>query len=61
VYSLRSEMPSTLKETPKLSYSYDDYVVELKSRMQLEHEIGRQKLVSGRVKAKIIMTKILSR
>jgi hypothetical protein len=45
VYGFRSTLPSTLHETPSPQYSYDDYVLELKSRLQTAHEVAREKLL----------------
>jgi hypothetical protein len=45
-------VPSTLKETPSINYSYDNYIMELKGRLQTAHEIVRQKLISHKVKSK---------
>jgi hypothetical protein len=52
VYGFKPEVPSALKETPSANYSYDDYVMELKGRLQTVHEIASQKLVSHKLKTK---------
>jgi len=52
VYGFQSMLPSTLHETPNTQYSYDDYVLELKSRLQTAHEVARQKLITAKNKSK---------
>jgi hypothetical protein len=52
VYGFQSEVPSALREAPNRQYNYDDYVIELKGRLQSAHEIARQKLIAGKEKSK---------
>jgi hypothetical protein len=52
VYGFQSTLPSTLQETPNPQYSYDSYVLELKSRLQTAHEVAREKLLSNKQKSK---------
>ena len=52
VYGFKSEVPSALRETPTVQYNYDDYVMELKGRLQSSHEIARQRLLSGKERSK---------
>jgi hypothetical protein len=52
VYGFQSTLPSTLHETPNPQYSYDDYVLELKGRLQTAHEVARQKLITAKEKSK---------
>jgi len=52
VYGFQSMLPSTLHETPNTQYGYDDYVLELKSRLQTAHAIARQKLITAKNKSK---------
>jgi hypothetical protein len=52
VCGFKSEVPSALKETPSISYGYDDYIMELKGRLQTAHEIVRQKLINHKIKSK---------
>jgi hypothetical protein len=52
VYGFKSEVPSALRETPSAQYNYDDYLAELKGRMQSAHEVARQKLVIKKEKSK---------
>jgi transposase InsO family protein len=43
VYCFQATLPSALQEAPSLQYSYDDYVLELKGRLQTAHEVAREK------------------
>ena len=52
VYRFKSEVPSSLREAPTVKYNYEDYLTELKGRLQSAYEIARQKLLSGNVKSK---------
>jgi hypothetical protein len=38
VYGFQSTLPSTLHETPSTQYNYDDFVTELRSRLQTAHD-----------------------
>jgi hypothetical protein len=51
VYGFKSQVPSALKETPSISFSYDDYIMELNGRLQTAHEIARQKLLQHKIKS----------
>jgi hypothetical protein len=52
VYGFRSTLPSTLKGDPSTQYNYDDFLVELKSRLQTAHQVAREKLISAKHKSK---------
>jgi hypothetical protein len=52
VFGFQSTLPSTFHETPNPQYNYDDYVMELKSRLQTAHDVARQKLVTAKQKSK---------
>jgi len=52
IYGFKSEVPSALRETPTVQYNYDDYVMELKGRLQSSHEIARQRLLCGKERSK---------
>jgi hypothetical protein len=43
VYGFKSEVPSALKEAPRVQYNYDYYLTELRGTLQSGHEIARQK------------------
>jgi hypothetical protein len=52
VYGFKSEVPSALREIPNVQYNYDDFLTELKGRMQSAHEVARQRLISSKEKSK---------
>ena len=52
VYGFQSEVPSALREIPKVQYNYEDFLTELKGRMQSAHEVARQRLISSKEKSK---------
>jgi len=52
VYGFSSEVPSALRENPNVQYNYENYLAELKGRMQSAHEFARQMLISGKEKSK---------
>jgi hypothetical protein len=41
-----------LHETPSPEYNYDDYVLELKSRLQTAHEVAKEKLLEAKQKSR---------
>jgi hypothetical protein len=43
---------SALRETPTVQYNYEDYVMELKGRLQSSHEVDRQKLLASKERSK---------
>jgi hypothetical protein len=45
-------VPSALKDEPGPQYNYDDYVTELKSRLQTAHQIARESLVASKKQSK---------
>jgi len=47
-----SVLPSALKGSPELQYNYDDYVSELRSRMQTSHQQAYQNLIRSKNKSK---------
>ena len=52
VYGFRSEVPSALRETPSVQYNYENYLTELRGRLQSAHEVARQKLISSKERSK---------
>jgi len=52
VHGFKSEVPSALRETPNVQYNYGDYLAELRGRLQLTHEVARQKLISSKERSK---------
>lgn len=45
-------LPTTLTTTPRLTYSYDDYVSELRERLRAAHQVAKANLQEGNTKAK---------
>jgi len=52
VYGFRSEVPSALREAPTIQYNYDNYLTELRGRLQSSHEVARQRLICRKEKSK---------
>ena len=52
VYGFKSEVPSALRDSPSIQYNYEDYLTELKGRLQTAHEVARQKLILHKEKSK---------
>jgi hypothetical protein len=47
-----SVLPSALKGTPEPQYNYDDYVSELRSRLQQTHQLAHWNLITSKGKTK---------
>lgn len=52
VYGFRSEVPSALRENPNLQYKYENYLTELKGRLQSVHEVARERLITSKERSK---------
>jgi transposase InsO family protein len=52
VYRFKSTIPSALQTNPSVQYSYDDFVTELNSRLQMTHQIARERLIGAKEKSK---------
>ena len=52
MYDFRSAVPSALRETPNAQYNYENYLTELRRRLQSAHEVARRKLISSKQKNK---------
>jgi hypothetical protein len=52
VYGFKSEVPSALREAPLVQYNYDNYLTELKGRLQSAHEVARQRLLIKKERSK---------
>lgn len=52
LYGRKLEVPGTLMKLEEPRYNYDDYVHELKQRLQASHEIARKKLLQQKQKTK---------
>jgi hypothetical protein len=47
-----STLPSALQKPPDPQYNYDDYVIELKGRLQTAHQRARQSLIECKERSK---------
>jgi hypothetical protein len=52
VYGFKSCMPSALQNIPSIQYNYDDFVTELKVRLQSIYQIARERLIGRKQKSK---------
>jgi hypothetical protein len=52
LFGLPCTLPSALKKPPELQYNYDDYISELKSRLQTEHQQAHRNLIASKGKSK---------
>ena len=52
LFGHRARIPTSLVETPTPAYNYDDYVSELKGRMQTAHAIARDRLTESKTRSK---------
>jgi hypothetical protein len=52
LFGCPSILPSALKKPPEPQYNYDDYVSELKSRLQTVHHHAHRKLIASKEKSK---------
>jgi hypothetical protein len=48
-----STLPSALKKPPEPQYNYDDYVSELRSRLQTVHHHAHNNLIACKAKSKL--------
>ena len=52
VYGFKSEVPLALRETPNVKYNYENYLAELRGRLQSTHKVARQKLILSKERSK---------
>jgi len=52
VFGHPSSLPSALKSEPSPQYNYDDYVSELKGRLQTAHHVAKKNLIASKVRSK---------
>jgi hypothetical protein len=52
VHGFKSELPSNLRRDPSPQYNYDDFLVELKSRLQTAQQTTRERLITATYKSK---------
>ena len=52
VFGHPSSLPSALKSEPSPQYNYEDYVSELKGRLQTAHHVAKKNLIASKVRSK---------
>jgi hypothetical protein len=52
VFGHPSSLPSALRSEPSPRYNYDDYVSELKGRLQTAHYVANKNLIANKVRSK---------
>ena len=52
VFGHPSSLPSALRNEPSPQYNYDDYVSELKGRLQTAHHVAKKNLIASKVRSK---------
>ena len=52
VFGHPSSLPSALRSEPAPQHNYDDYVSELKGRLQTAHHVAKQNLIASKVRNK---------
>ncbi|KAL4084029.1 hypothetical protein QTP88_029345 [Uroleucon formosanum] len=52
VYGREIDIPVKLKYNPEPRYNYDDYIYDLKYKMQLAHQAARERLINRKIKSK---------
>jgi transposase InsO family protein len=52
VFGRKSTLPSALMDSPSPQYNYDDYVTELKNRLQTAHQVAKENLLSSKARSK---------
>jgi hypothetical protein len=52
VFGHLSSLPPVLKSKPSPQYNYDDYVSELKGRLQTAHRVAKRNLIASKVRSK---------
>ena len=57
LFVYKARVPNSLQDRPTPQYNYDDYVSELKSRMQTAHAVARDRLGDKKYEVKGITTK----
>jgi len=52
VFGHPSSLPSAMRSEPAPQYNYDDYVSELRGRLQTAHLVAMQNLIASKVRSK---------
>jgi hypothetical protein len=60
LFGHRAHIPSALQAHPTLRYNYDDYVSELRGRLQSAHAIARGNLLQSKARSKLDYKKAVS-
>ncbi|XP_015125510.1 uncharacterized protein LOC107047270, partial [Diachasma alloeum] len=53
MFGRRAELPTAVKQPPRLTYCYDDFAQELRERLRAAHQEAKEKLDAGKEKSKI--------
>lgn len=48
MFGVKATIPSTLTKNPDILYTYDDYLYELRHKMQTSHELARENLIESK-------------
>lgn len=57
VFSYKLEIPSNLKRKPEPVYNYDDYLTELKFKLQTAHTLAREEILKNKMTNKVMYDK----
>jgi len=49
LYGRELNIPVKLKCYPEPRYNYDDYVFDMKEKMQIAHKIAKENLIKGKI------------
>lgn len=52
LYGFKCEIPNSLRRSVEPVYNYDDYISELRYRLQKSHEFAREKQISNKEQSK---------
>lgn len=52
IFGVKPELPSSILQKPEFKYTYDNYVDDLKFKMNKSHEIARQHIINQKIKNK---------
>lgn len=53
VFGRQAELPTAVKQPPRLTYCYDDFAQELRERLRAAHQEAKEALDTGKEKSKI--------
>jgi len=57
-YGYQAILPTALTKSPKPTYSYDDYVQELRERLRANNQLTKDRLEEEKFKAKLQLTEV---